>query len=120
MTTTIFKEFRFEAAHFLPNVPPGHQCGRMHGHSYRIIIGVTGPVDPETGFVIDFGQLKTVVKPVVDLMDHSVLNDLLQNPTCELLAQHIWNLICPELQGLAYVEAWETATAGCRFDAVSR
>lgn len=108
----IFKEFRFEAAHWLPNVEDGHQCKRMHGHSYKVVIAVAGPVNPTTGFVVDFANISKVVKPIINELDHSTLNSLIPNPTAELVAVWIEKHIF--LPGLAYIEVWETATAGVR------
>ncbi|MFP3499961.1 6-carboxytetrahydropterin synthase, partial [Pseudomonas sp. SIMBA_059] len=45
----IFKEFTFESAHRLPHVPEGHKCGRLHGHSFKVGLHLTGPLDPHTG-----------------------------------------------------------------------
>ena len=106
----VFKEFTVDSAHFLPNVPEGHKCGNIHGHTYRVKLGVAGPVDPHTGFVIDFGDLKAAVKPLIDQLDHSFLNDTLDNPTCENLAEYLWSRIDLEL---SFVEVWETPTSGC-------
>lgn len=52
--TTVVVRDSFDSAHFLPNVPEGHKCARMHGHTYRIKIAVSGPVDPVSGVVWDF------------------------------------------------------------------
>jgi 6-pyruvoyltetrahydropterin/6-carboxytetrahydropterin synthase len=106
----VFKEFTFDAAHWLPNVPDGHQCGRMHGHTYRVRLTVAGEVDPTSGFVIDFGDLKGKAKPVIDSLDHTVLNDSLANPTCENLAIFLGH----KIDGLSVIEVWETPTSGCR------
>lgn len=89
MTTTITRRYHFEAAHFLPGVPEGHKCKRLHGHNYEMEITVTGPQHPVTGFIIDFWDLDKVVQPYIDLVDHRLLNDIggLSNPTAELIAQ---------------------------------
>lgn len=108
----VFKEFRFEAAHKLPKVPEGHKCGRLHGHSYKVVFFVRGDVDPETGFVIDFGDIKKVVQPVINELDHSCLNDLMHNPTAETLAT--WISLHVYIPGLHAIEVWETTTAGVR------
>ncbi|MBW0014679.1 6-carboxytetrahydropterin synthase [Mycobacterium sp.] len=108
----VFKVFTFEAAHFLPNVATGHQCGVLHGHSYKVIVGVEGVPDSHTGFVVDFALIKCAMKPVIDQLDHSALNRFIENPTCENVAGWIWNRLA--IPGLSYVEVWETATSGCR------
>ena len=86
--TAICRSYRFEAAHFLPNVHDGHKCRRMHGHNYRVDIWVTGPIEP-TGFVIDFFDLDELVRPIVKRVDHRVLNEVegLENPTAEIIAK---------------------------------
>ena len=80
----ITQAFRFEAAHWLPGVPPQHRCHRMHGHSYRVELRLDGAVDPQTGFVVDFFDVEKAFGPLMRLMDHNCLNDVrgLENPTC--------------------------------------
>jgi len=111
----LFKEFVFEAAHHLPNVPPGHKCGRLHGHSFHVEIHVRGQVDPVTGWVIDFGDIKEAFKPLYDRLDHYYLNEIdgLENPTSEVLAQWIWQRLKPDLPQLCRVVVRETCTSGC-------
>lgn len=90
--TEIFKEFRLESAHWLPNVPPGHKCSRLHGHSFRISVHVIGSVDPHLGWVCDFADLNQAFAPLFELLDHRCLNEVagLENPTSEKLAEWIW------------------------------
>lgn len=76
MATTLFKDFQFEAAHRLPHVPEGHKCGRLHGHSFMVRLEVTGEVDPHTGWVMDFAELKAVFSPIWERLDHHYLNDI--------------------------------------------
>ncbi len=111
----IFKEFTFEAAHRLPNAPPGHKCGRLHGHSFRVELHVRGEVDPSTGWIIDFGDIKKAFQPVFDQLDHRYLNDIegLSNPTSEHLARWIWTQTCSLIPGLDHVVVRETCTTGC-------
>ncbi len=111
----IFKEFTFEAAHRLPNTPEGHKCARLHGHSFKVGLYVAGDVDPHTGWVIDFADIKALFKPVLDQLDHYYLNDIkgLENPTSEVIAKWIWQRLKPKLPGLSKVELRETCTAGC-------
>lgn len=111
----VFKEFRFEAAHRLPNVPPSHKCYGLHGHSFRIRVYVAGPVSPETGFVVDFAEIKQGMTPLLEELDHQLLNDIdgLQNPTTENLARWVWRRLSGTLHSLSRLEVWETPTSGC-------
>lgn len=87
-------EFHYDSAHQLPHVPPGHKCGRLHGHTYTLTVTVEGPVRDD-GFVIDFADIKTALKPILDRLDHHYLNDIpgLHNPTVEVQLPWIWNLL---------------------------
>lgn len=111
----LYKEFTIEAAHHLPNVPENHKCRRLHGHSFLIRLAVTGDVGATSGWVMDFGELKTAFQPVFDALDHRYLNDIegLENPTSENLAQWIWDKLKPLLPLLSSVEVKETCTSGC-------
>ncbi len=111
----IFKSFTFEAAHRLPNVPAGHKCARLHGHSYRVELHVRGPVGAESGWVQDFADLKVAWEPLHATLDHRYLNEIegLENPTSEVLARFIWKRVQPSLPGLAEVRVQETCTSGC-------
>ena len=116
----LFKSFHIEAAHRLPFVPPGHKCARLHGHSFEVEIHVEGPVDPMTGWVIDFADIKVAFKPFYDQLDHHYLNDIegLDNPTSENLARWIWQKLKPVLPLLSEVVVRETCTSGCRYNGV--
>lgn len=111
----IFKEFTFEAAHRLPHVPEGHKCARLHGHSFRVELHVRGPVDPATGWVMDFADIKRAFQPLYDQLDHNYLNEIegLANPTSEHLARWIWRRLRPSLPELCRVVIHETCTSGC-------
>ncbi len=115
MEVELVKTFRFEAAHQLPNIPDGHKCRRMHGHSYRVDIHVFGQTDEHAGWLIDFGELKKIVEPMLDELDHRVLNDIpgLENCTSELIAKFIWDKIAPALDYLSAVTVWESDTSRC-------
>ena len=113
----IFKEFTFEAAHRLPNVPAGHKCSRLHGHSYRVAVHVDGPVGERTGWVRDYAELSCAMKPVLEVLDHYYLNEVegLDNPTSEVIARWIWGRLRPALPDLSQVVVHETCTAGCAY-----
>ena len=113
----IFKEFRIEAAHRLPNVPPGHKCARLHGHSFRVSVHVGGPIDPRLGWVCDFAELAAAFAPLHEALDHHYLNDIegLDNPTSERLAAWIWEHLAPRLPALSRIVIHETCTSGCEY-----
>jgi 6-pyruvoyltetrahydropterin/6-carboxytetrahydropterin synthase len=115
MDVELIKEYKFESAHRLPNVPPGHKCQRLHGHSFRMEITVVGAVDPRTGWFIDFGVLDEIVGPLVARLDHNYLNEIegLENPTSEVLVRWLFDRIKPHLPSLQAVTLWETADARC-------
>lgn len=114
----IFKEFSIEAAHRLPNVPDGHKCARLHGHSFQVRIAVAGPVGDESGWVLDFAEIKVAFKPLFEQLDHHYLNDIegLDNPTSENLARWIWQRLKPNLPLLSSIQIRETCTSGCIFN----
>ena len=114
----ISRTFRIEAAHRLPRVPAGHKCARLHGHSFLIDVHVSGPLDAEFGWVMDFADIKAAFAPLLERLDHSYLNDIqgLDNPTSENLARWIWHELEPRLPLLARVVVHETCTSACSYD----
>ncbi len=114
----IFRVFTIEAAHRLPNVPPGHKCARLHGHSFRIELHVSGPVDPHSGWVMDFADVKSAFQPIYEQLDHHYLNEIagLENPTSENLARWVWNQTKKSLPQLSKVVIHETCTSGCVYE----
>jgi 6-pyruvoyltetrahydropterin/6-carboxytetrahydropterin synthase len=113
----IFKVFSIEAAHRLPNLPASHKCSRLHGHSFRIEIHVSGELMEPEGWVMDFADVKIAFQPLFDQLDHHYLNDVpgLENPTSERLAQWIFEQLRPRLPKLSLVVVHETCTAGARY-----
>ena len=111
----IFKTFHLEAAHRLPNVPPGHKCARLHGHSFRVDVHVAGEPGPQSGWIMDFADIKAAFAPIFDALDHRYLNDVpgLDNPTSERVAMWIWEHLKPALPALARIVVHETCTSGC-------
>lgn len=117
MPFELVKTFRFEAAHRLTNVPDGHKCARLHGHSYRVDVHVIGEPNAQAGWVMDFAEIRSAVAPVLDALDHRLLNDVLatDNPTSETLARHLWQQIRPRLPALSAVTVWESDTSRCTY-----
>jgi 6-pyruvoyl tetrahydropterin synthase/QueD family protein len=109
------KDFRFEAAHSLPHVPKGHKCARLHGHSFRVEVTVKGPVDPHTGWVVDFAEIKAAFEPLEDLLDHRFLNEIpgLENSTSENIARWLWLRLKTRLPLLYEIVVHETCTSRC-------
>ncbi|MGN2253165.1 6-carboxytetrahydropterin synthase QueD [Frateuria sp. GZRe12] len=110
----IHKMFQIEAAHRLPNVPAGHKCARLHGHSFRIEIHVEGEPDLAMGWVMDFADVKAAFAPLFEQLDHHYLNEIegLENPTSEMLARWIFRRLESRLTGLDRVVVHETCTSG--------
>lgn len=115
MIVELIKEFRFESAHHLPNVPAEHKCRRLHGHSYRVAITVKGEVDPHMGWLIDYGDIKEAIAPIREELDHYYLNEIegLENPTSEVLARWIWEKLKPTLPLLYSIHIHETCESSC-------
>ncbi|MEO1584303.1 MAG: 6-carboxytetrahydropterin synthase QueD [Planctomycetota bacterium] len=113
----VFRQFTFDAAHRLDHLPEAHKCGRVHGHTYRLIVRAEGPVAAPVGWVIDFAELKAKVHAVIDQLDHRLLNDIqgLEQPTTEHLAAWIWDRLHPTLPELTMLELWENANSGVRY-----
>ena len=114
----IWKSFTLESAHRLPNVPAGHKCARIHGHSFRVEIHVRGALDEHLGWVMDFADVKAAFEPLFQRLDHHYLNDVpgLENPTSENLARWIWRELAPALPQLSKVVVHETCTSGARYE----
>jgi 6-pyruvoyltetrahydropterin/6-carboxytetrahydropterin synthase len=114
----VWRRFRFEAAHQLPNVPADHQCGRMHGHGFEVVLHAVQPLAEGEHLGIDYDRLEERWVPFIHELDHRCLNDVkgLENPTSEMLAAWLWARLKPQLPELSWVSVYETVTAGCHFD----
>ncbi|OPY86985.1 MAG: 6-carboxy-5,6,7,8-tetrahydropterin synthase [Smithella sp. PtaU1.Bin162] len=114
----IFKVFHINSAHRLPNVPPGHKCANLHGHSFRIEVHIKGPVHPRLGWVIDFADIAKAFQPLHDRLDHKYLNDIegLANPTSENLAKWLWQNLQPALPQLSKIVVQESPESGCVYE----
>ena len=97
-----------------PSAPAGHKCARIHGHSFRVEIHVSGEVDAHVGWVQDFAEIKAAFQPLFEQLDHNYLNDVagLENPTSENLARWVWQRLKPGLPLLSKVVVHETCTCG--------
>ena len=113
--TEISKEFTFEAAHRLTRIPADHKCARLHGHSFRVVLTVSGPIDPVSGWIVDFADLSEAFKPIHEKLDHRYLNEIegLENPTCECLAHWILNRITIPNSEVTKITVLETCTSSC-------
>ena len=116
MRVELTKDYRFEAAHRLPQVPADHKCYRMHGHSFCVEITIAGEVDEAMGWLQDFGEITAIVEPMLKReLDHRTLNDVagLENPTSEVLCGWLWRRLLPQLPRLSAITVHETCTARC-------
>ncbi|MBF0193018.1 MAG: 6-carboxytetrahydropterin synthase [Magnetococcales bacterium] len=113
----IWRKFRFEAAHQLPNVPKGHQCGRMHGHGFEVILHAKQIIE-QKNMGVDFDSLAQLWQPLQNRLHNHCLNDIpgLENPTSEVLADWIWQQLKPQLKELSWITVYETVTAGCNYN----
>lgn len=111
---TVFIEDSFDSAHWLPNVPDGHKCKALHGHTYKIRIEVTGSVGKNTGWVVDYAVVKTAWMLIKEEIDHKCLNDIpgLENSTCERVAELIFDRMFNAVRGVSGVELRETEHCG--------
>ncbi|MFH1144271.1 MAG: 6-carboxytetrahydropterin synthase QueD [Candidatus Eisenbacteria bacterium] len=117
MPYELTRTFEFSAAHFLPEAGRGHKCRAAHGHNFVVEVTVRGTPDPRTGWVIDFGEIKGIVGPLIDELDHRTLNEIpgLENATSEVLARWIWDRLKPGLPGLSRITVSETPAARCTY-----
>lgn len=112
----IYREFHFEAAHYLPSAPPGHPNSRVHGHSFRVRVVVEGEPDPETGLVMHFDDLTAAMSDARDDLDHRFLNEIagLEAPTLERITVWLWNRLANRVPGLAEITvARDSCQEGC-------
>ena len=115
MRARLTKDFNFEAAQTLPRAPLDHKCRKMHGHSFKVEVSVQGDVDQSVGWVYDHAEISAAMKPLLQMLDHSYLNDIegLDNPTIENIAAWFWKKLQPQCRGLCEIIVHETPTARC-------
>ena len=111
----VYKTFSIEAARSLPNLSDDHPCKKVHGHSFKITITISGEIEPQTGFVLDFNDITMAFKPIKEQIDHAYLNDIngLENPSSENLSIWIWDKLLKALPTIKQIEIKETDSTGC-------
>ncbi len=114
----VSKELVFDSAHFITDHPG--KCENLHGGRYNLIVKIRGQIDALTGFVIDYGYLKSVVKhQVIEKLDHQTLNyvsaDLAWRSSTELLNVFIWEQLIDYLPGLQELQTYETTQSYCSY-----
>lgn len=112
----IYRDFQFEAAHFLPSAPQGHPNSRIHGHSFRARVWIEGEPAPDTGLVFHFDDLSAAIAECQDALDHRLLNEVegLAKPTLELIVLWLWNRLSNKVPGLAQIEVHrDSCHEGC-------
>lgn len=117
MRVSLSKTIDFESAHWLPTFPEGHKCRRMHGHSFKIDVTLEGEIDPNLGYLRDFGEIKALLDPIKHQLDHRVLNEIegLENPTAEMLAKWVWDKLYADIPELSVVRVRETCTSAAEY-----
>lgn len=119
MNFKLRQHFSIESARFLPNLPEGHPCAKMHGHSFKIILDLVGPINPNLGWVMDYNEIQAVANPILKSIDHQILNNVpgLENPTSELIAKWIYDRLKVKLPSLSQVTVAETPSTECLYPA---
>src|SRR5215472_14454822 len=107
--TTVTRRYHFEAGHWLPKVRDGHKCKRPHGHNYELEVTIGGNVGND-GFIIDFWDLDDIVMPLLQRVDHRMLNEVagLDNPTAENIALWFYDLLATQGMQPSAVTIYET------------
>ncbi len=106
----ISRDFKFDAAHRLERYHG--KCEKLHGHTFKIRVTLAGVPDAE-GMIVDFVELKRIVQDrVLSVLDHSYLNDVIEQPTVENIAKWIWEKLEDSLGfencKLHEITVWET------------
>lgn len=113
---TVSKEFHFDAAHSLPHLPPTHKCHHLHGHTYKVVIHCSGDLIPDKSWVVDYADIKSAAQPLVDLLDHKNLNEVLNtHTTAENIAFWFWWNLKDKLP-LKRIDVHETTGTCCSYE----
>lgn len=118
MKVRLIKTFEIDCAHHLPCFPQGHKCRGLHGHTMRVDVVVEGDMPPGQDYLVDFGDIKQIVEPVRQELDHKLLNEIegLSVPTVENLAHWLWRRLKSELPALKMLRIHETPTNICEYE----
>ncbi|HND34686.1 MAG TPA: 6-carboxytetrahydropterin synthase, partial [Myxococcota bacterium] len=113
----VWRRYRFQAAHQLPNVPAGHKCGRMHGHGFEGILHANSDLG-ERDLAIDYDHLDALWAPLHFELNYRCLNEIpgLENPTSELISSWLWARLKPQLPELSWITVYETGSSGANFN----
>lgn len=117
MKVRLVKTFDFDCAHHLPCFPQGHKCRGMHGHTMRVDVIIEGDMPEGQDYLIDFADMKAVIDPLRQQLDHKLLNEVegLAVPTVENMAKWIWNRLKPDLPMLKLLRVYETPNNVCEY-----
>jgi 6-pyruvoyltetrahydropterin/6-carboxytetrahydropterin synthase len=113
----VWRRYRFQAAHQLPNVPPGHKCGRLHGHGFEVIVHANQDIG-DREISIDYDYLDELWAPFHFQLNYRYLNEIdgLSNPTSEIISAWLWTQLKAKLPELSWVTVFETGSCGANFD----
>ncbi len=113
----VWRKFRFESAHRLPNVPESHKCGRMHGHGFEVILHALTDVK-HSHLGVDYDEIEMHWNELHQILHHNCLNDIpgLENPTSEMVSFWIWHRLKQKIPQLSWVTVYETATSGAHYN----
>ena len=114
----IIRTYTVHSARFIPTLDSNHPCSKMHGHTFKIIIELDGPINKDTGFVMDFYDLDVIVnEKIIKKIDHKVLNEIdgLDNPSSEFLSIWIWNKLITSIPILSEITVSEELGTGIKY-----
>lgn len=111
------QHFQIESARFLPRLDKNHPCARMHGHSFKVILGLRGSLNPKLGWLRDYHEISQIAGQILAPLDHRVLNEVpgLENPTSENISVWLYEQLKPMLPELFEVTVQETSSTECTF-----
>lgn len=114
----VWRRYRFQSAHWLPHVPPGHKCGRLHGHGFEVIVHANTTLAEQDDLGVDYDQLDALWAPLHFELNYRCLNEIegLANPTSEVLSSWLWARLKPQLPSLSWITVYETGSCGANFN----